>query len=343
MFRIKSDLNSDNILKRISPLDIYHKYSRGFKQINKHFKSDFRDDPNPSAIVFRYNGTFLYKDFGESGGMNCFQFVMRMFDLSFVESLEKINLDFGLQLGNLSRSFENGHKYQPMSLNEEFKTIISVKRREFNERDLIWWGEQSWTREMLNLSKISPISHFRLTSERKNIDDKLFICDNYSYNIDYYWSKGIFRRKLYFPKKDKQFKWLSNTDKTVVQGWNVLQKTGDILFITSSLKDCGPMWRVYNKPCAIAPNAEGQFIPNKVFYKLKKRYDTIVLYFDNDETGIKNAKKFSQIYNIPYIYNPIGSPKDPSDFVKKEGLREFRNMLIRQLEDKNLNNYLWNY
>jgi len=64
------------------------------------------------------------------------------------------------------------------------------------------------------------------------------------------------------------------------------------------------------------------------------------LFWDNDETGIINAKKYSQIYNIPYIHNPLGSPKDPSDMYKEGGIRLFRRILIQQMNEKNLNTYL---
>ena len=337
MFKANGLLTVENILSNISPLDIYSKYSDYFKVVGKHFKSDFRKDPNPSAIIYQYNGTFLYKDFGESGALNCFQFVSRKFNLTFKEVLEKINNDFYLNLGATSNIPSNYVKktYNKIETSE-FKTIITVKKIGFRELDLEWWGNQAWTLNMLKAAKISPISHYRLTSERWGIDEMLYLCEDYSYTMDYYWSNGIFRRKLYFPKREKHKKWVSNVDKTIIQGWDLLPKSGEICFITSSFKDTAPFWRLYGKPCAIAPNNEGSFIPEKVFYKLKNRYKHIVIFFNNDEAGILGAKKYSQKYNIQYIYNPIGSPKDPTDFVKSYdnpdiGLREFNYYLQRGL------------
>lgn len=338
-FRISGLLTVDNILSSINPLDIYSRYSTSFRKINVHFKAEpeFRKDPKPSAIIFYHNNTYLYKDFGEDGALNCFQFVSRKFSISFKEVLEKLNEDFNLYLGGSGSGSGVKYKYRGSSYSQldGFKTIITVKRREFEEHDLIWWGNQAWTKEMLILAKINPISYFRLTSERKGINQKLYKCDNYSYNMDYYWDKDVFRRKLYFPYKESYLKWLSNVNKTVVQNWNLLPKTGDTLFITSSYKDGGPIWRVYDKPIFIAPNAEGVFIPNKVFYKLKSRYKKIVLLFDNDETGFKYAKRFSAIYKIPYIFMPIGGPKDPADFYKQEGGREFNYYLQKGLKSIN--------
>jgi len=81
-----------------------------------------------------------------------------------------------------------------------------------------------WDLNSLKMAKISAISHFRLTIENKGINDVLYICDNYSYNMDYYYNNGAFRRKLYFPKKESSKKWLSNVDSSIIQGWGLLPK-----------------------------------------------------------------------------------------------------------------------
>ena len=216
-FKINGTLNVDNILKYVSPIDIFKRYSDGFVTINRHFKSEFRKDSKPSAVVYFHNGTFLYKDFGEDGALNCFQFVGRKFGLTFKEVLERINFDFNLNLyGSGDGGIITKTPQRVYVEKSEFKTIITVKRRDFKEHDLIWWGNQSWTYDMLKMAKISPIEYFRLTSERKRIDNVLYKCDDYSYNMDYYFHNGVFRRKLYFPKKEPFRKWLSNVDNPIV-------------------------------------------------------------------------------------------------------------------------------
>ena len=71
------------------------------------------------------------------------------------------------------------------------------------------------------------------------------------------------------------------------------------------------------------------------FYrKIKTRNNRIVLWYDNDTTGIENAIKYSKMYGIEAYWNPVGAPKDPSDFVKEHGLREF-NCLVQQKLNSN--------
>ena len=105
---------------------------------------------------------------------------------------------------------------------------------------------------------------------------------------------------------------------------------GDILFITSSLKDCGEFWLLgYN---AIAPNNEETLFPESYIEKLKLRWKRIILWFDNDftkkdNTGVRNAKKFSEKYGFEYYYTPDYSEKDPSDYVKTFGINNFKTLV----------------
>jgi len=340
-FRINGLLTIDNVLKNVSPLDIYRRYSNFFVKVGVHFKADFRDDPKPSAIIYRRGDTYLYKDFGEDGALNCFQFVQRKFGLTFKEALDKINIDFNLYLGGSIGGSQVVSKTTQFNKEEEFKTIIEVKKRDYNDNDLIWWGNQGWDLDCLKKANISPISYFRLTSERKNIDQKLYICDDSSYTIDYYVSKNIFRRKIYQPK-NKNFKWLSNTDKTVTQGIKTLPRNGNILFISSSIKDCIQTHNIYGGYNSIAPNSESSFIIDSVFYELKSRFKQIVLWFDSDKTGIEKSKKFSAIYKIPYITNPLycNCPKDQSDLWRDVGGSGFRRIMLQELNKKNINSFL---
>lgn len=180
------------------------------------------------------------------------------------------------------------------------------------------------------MASIRPIDYFWLTMEHKGMIKMPYaVPHELAYSYDYYRHNGIYRRKLYFPERDGKHKWISNVDNTVIQNWDLLPKGGgDLLFITSSKKDCGPFARIYNKWNSVAPNNETNPLPESVFYgKIRPRWNRIILFLDNDETGIQNALKWSKIYNIEAYWNPIGSPKDPSDFWKAHGGREFNYQL----------------
>ena len=84
---------------------------------------------------------------------------------------------------------------------------------------------------------------------------------------------------------------------------------------------------------AIAPNSEHAFIPDKVMEKLKIRFPNIYVWFDNDEGGIKGAGSFAEKFKLRLTHNPIGEPKDPSDYVKQYNLSKFDKLVTEFLKD----------
>lgn len=336
MYSIAPKLTVENIFKEVDSYTIFRCYSKNFVKLNRNFPSDFREDKSPSANITFNNGDYLYTDFGDipnsvssKGSYRAIQFVMRLFNLSFLGALEKINDDFGLRLGGNSQSspiFQVKFYERPQET-EKTTSIIKIREKQWNDTDLGYWTQYGWTKEMLSKANIKPIDYYWLTNN-KHSDLMFYVGNKLAFSIDYYWHDNIFRRKLYFP--NSEFRFISNIDNTVVQGWNLLPKGGNILFITKGIKDVGSFNRIGFS--AIAPNNEKTFIPEKVFFKLKERYKHIILWFDNDETGILGAKMFSDKYNLPRIIVPINSQiKDPSDYVKSEGLRGFSYLVKEEL------------
>lgn len=330
------ELSKENILKRITTEDIFKKYCPGFKNIGEKFKN--RQEANPSTVIDYYNGDLLFKDFGEIGSYRAIDYVSKVFNTNFIGALKIINRDFNLGLGEgdygtpINQRAVTFLKALQNKQKSSSPTEILIKRRDFELYDLGYWGQYYWTKEMLLSADITPISFFWVNNYKKNKFTQSK-AEQFSYSLNYYWNKEVFRRKIYQPK-NKVLKFISNVDFTIVQGYKRLNKQGEILFITSSLKDCGPFWRLgYN---AIAPNSETSFLPENYINKLKTRFKQIFIWFDNDwekpqNEGIINAKRFSEIYNIKYLHNPDNTPKDPSDFSKKYSLNVFNEYLKKQI------------
>jgi len=335
MFTIRPDLTKKNIFKRISSLDIFERYCDNFKKPGVKFRAR-NDDSQPSCIIDYWNGDLLYKDFGVPGSYRAVDYVAFKHNESFFDALKRINEDFQLGLGNdldVTHSVKPKQSASHLIPNREYSnkvpSIIKIKRRTLEQRDIDYWGSYGWTPDLLELARIYPISHFWITNPRKGVyNHKTKVNpDELAYSFDYYSHEDVFRRKLYFPGGDIKF--LSNVDYTVVQGYPALPRFGDILIVTSSLKDCGPFWRL-GYP-AIAPNTENEFFYEAYVEKLNSRFKRIVIWFDNDGPGIKNAKSFASYYNLEYIYNPPESAKDPSDYVYYKGLEEFSRLVSSQL------------
>jgi hypothetical protein len=340
MISIGPALITENVLTRVSSYDIFKKYCPNFRELNTFFKSEFREENNSSVRISVIGNDLLYKDFGEKESYRAIPFVARKFNTSYRGALEIINRDFELGLGDsldgiepkpVSKEVKKFYKNCEKISKKDVTTIL-VKRREFNLDDLSYWGKYYWTKEMLQSVDIAPISHFWIIKPAQN-KNTLIRADKYAYTFDYYYHNKTFRRKIYQPY-NKIIKFVSNVDFSIVQGYKRLHRTGEYLFITSSLKDCGPFWRLgYD---AVAPNSETTFLPDKFINKMKKRFKHIIIWFDNDwdkspNPGIESAQKYSEMFDIPFLITPNGSPKDPSDFCKRFGLREFNHLINENL------------
>ena len=322
-------LTKENILKQIDSYQLFKAYCANFKEIDVKFRSEFRKDPNPSAVITIFKGELFYRDFGEKGGLRVFDFIARKFSLDYNRTLQKINTDFGLQLG-----YNSTGTTTPLVIPEKYSTdytqiekkgtIIEINPRPWTALDKKYWDRYHIPLKLLEYHNIKSISHYRITNTWK--ENAMYAVNPYmlGFSIDYYWNNGIFRRKLYFPQS-KNGRFISNVDSTIVQGWTLLPKGGDILFITKSYKDI----LIFNLLgyWAIAPNNEHAYIPFEVMEKLKKRWKHIFVWFDNDEGGITGASSFSEKFDLKWTHNPIGTPKDPSDYVEKFDLKSFDKLI----------------
>jgi hypothetical protein len=319
-------LSKDVILGKITEYDIFRYYCPNFKELNRKFLSDLRQDKSPTVSIIPYNGRLLYKDFGNADAFDCFSYVKYKYGCSFVESLRIIDNDFGLNLSpnlkgiqftmGLMASKQNAPVFSKPAV------IIRKKRRPWNKEDATFWAKYLVTKHILSMFAVEPISYFW-------INDARFTCNSVSYAF-----KFKNRYKIYSPYEDKN-KWLSNTTKTDVQGYDQLPTKGERLIITSSLKDVMCLHATgYN---AIAMQSEMQ-IPNEdLISELKERFETINILYDNDfdktdNPGQTMAKKICNLYGFKNICIPdILKAKDPSDLVAKVGsFNELKNIINDQ-------------
>ena len=321
-------LTKKNILDKIDSLQLFKTYCKNFKEIGKMFKSEFRDEKNPSCSIIVWHGDLLYKDFGDRS-FRVFDYIAYKYNTDFNGALEIVNRDFGLGLGNKEYTpiYRPRKTYIDLSKLEHKSSVINIQPRDWEKKDERYWGQYGIPLRLLSYHNIKPISAFYKSN---NKGEGWYRINKYdlAYSFDYYWHKGIFRRKLYFPMR-KNNRFLSNIDNTVVQGWVLLPKKGNILFVTKGYKDIC----IFNMLgyWAIAPNSEKTYIPDKVMQKLKNRFKEIYTWFDNDETGINGAISFGKKFGIPSCYNPLGEPKDPSDYVKEYSLSRFEILLNEKI------------
>lgn len=97
---IPTELSKENILRIVSQEEIFEKVAN-IKTRAGIFSSPFRKDLHPSCS-FRtsMNGKLYLVDWTTSEYVDCFTAVMKKYDLTFRESLQRINTVLALKLGS---------------------------------------------------------------------------------------------------------------------------------------------------------------------------------------------------------------------------------------------------
>ena len=315
-------LTIQEILKRVTEYDIFKYYiGKGFKLGT--IRSPLRKDSQPSFDIYKSPNTIrkiLFKDHGTGESGSCFDLVMQMYHLSFIGALKYIDYDFnlGLNEGPLpKRSLTKGYVGKASGVDVDKLQVtcsIRVCRRNWNKTiDKAFWSKYNITVSILRKFKVNPIEALKINNKWFRFGKTDCV---YCYHFEDY------RYKIYQPYS-KDFKWLSNADIGIIQGWNQLPEKGKFLVITKSLKDVMVLYSI-GVP-AIAPQSEGTIPSAKIISELKERFEIIISNYDYDYRGIVSANRMKKLYDItPFMFIPEFGVKDVSDYIKKYGINSLK-------------------
>ena len=145
-------LHTDVVLKKISSYDIFRYYCTSFKEIGSRFCSELRTDTSNDSVIINWNGSLLYKDFGNpEHTFNCFAYVSYKYACTFSETLQIIDRDFGLNLGPKTSTGVEGPRpklYGHKVIENKRVTIIKKKRRPWNMYDQMFWTPFNITKKI---------------------------------------------------------------------------------------------------------------------------------------------------------------------------------------------------
>lgn len=329
MIKFNPDIDKKYILKHVSEEEIFKKYIGVDVSMRGKFASPLREDKIPTCNFFRHrsSGEIYLKDHSGHFVGNCFDTVMFIFTVNYGTALEIIASDFGLTEGNVER--------QPMAIvhRERVKSKLKFQSRAWMKCDADFWGKYAIRTSLLKFYKVSPIQYLFLDGD--------IHYTHYVSNPAYHYGFGEDEDKVYFPKK-KSFRFLCNT--SVLQGYDQLPETGEMLIITKSLKDVMVLYNLGY--AAVAPQSESMSISFEDYEELSERFDTIYSWYDFDLTGIRTANKMKKEYGIRPIFLTNGrfktrnfGAKDVSDWFENvlrrsseiESIRESKEVLLRFL------------
>tara|TARA_R100000322_G_scaffold167648_1_gene135914 strand:+ start:157 stop:1182 length:1026 start_codon:yes stop_codon:yes gene_type:complete len=320
--RSDEHLHSDIVLSRVSEYEIFRYFCRNFKEIDRKFCSDLREDKTPTVSITFYKQRLWYYDFGyPEHKFTCFDYVAFKYGTDFYGALIHIDECFGLGLRTGVRVKRPVLKVGQPVLREKKKSEIQVRVRPWDSRDAVYWKQFGISKKILLIFDVQPISHYWINEQR-------FSCDSISYR--YRFDCGY---KIYRPL-ERDFKWSSNVGMECLQGYPQLPPRGDTVVLTSSLKDVMCM-AVLGYP-SFALQSE-MFMPREeTISKVKTRFKEIVVLYDNDFDNPRNpgqtmAVKICEKYGLDNIVIPsYYRSKDISDLIKDHGLQEAKHVIERQ-------------
>jgi 5S rRNA maturation endonuclease (ribonuclease M5) len=289
--------------------------------------SPLRSDHKPTASFYRNrNKELIFHDFGTGFHANFIGIVMEIHHCDYKKALRIIAEDFKLVEKTEDRP-EIKIKKTEIKIEEKLDTILQIQDQPFTNNELKWWESYGVHESTLKKFKVHSCASF-------------FINGNYagsstdrSYIFGYYggMKKGNELWRLYFPQK-RTYRFLSNWEKNMIQGAKQLPETGDLLVISKALKDVMCLYEL-GIP-AIAPCSEVLFISEPQLERIKQRFKTIVVFYDNDATGIAFMKKIKKAHpELRYFFIPKKyKAKDLTDFVRKYGIEKTK-QYTKQLKD----------
>jgi DNA primase len=307
----------EDILKKTTEADIAS-YYLGITKVPCIINSPLRVDKNPSFGLYSLDGKKIYyNDFStkEKGGL--FDLLGQLWQCSYPELLRRIYKD----IHKFSHTIETKpntscHIQQTSTYNQD--TQLSCKIRAWKKHDLDYWNSYGISLKWLKYAEVYPISHKIIHKDGK---DYIFTAEKYAYAYVEH-KEGKVTLKIYQPFSEK-FKWCNKHDASVISLWTKVPKQGDKLCLCSSLKDALCLWANTGIP-SIATQGEAYDLSDTAIKELRKRYKTIYVCLDNDEPGLKNAKKLTeQTQFINIVLPPFEGGKDISDLFKIKGKETF--------------------
>ena len=309
---------AEDILAKISELDIFERYCTPFKEIDKSFCSELREDTKPDCRIFLTNGNqYKYKDFATGECLNAFQYIMKKYSVNYSECLKIIVNDF--KLGIIKTDINPGLLIGKLEIREKKifvpqKAEIQIVSQPFTLVDYNYWNQYGISLEKLQEFDVFSCSHVYL---RKGDKSSVYLYNKKNPMFAYRFEKeGKFYYKIYWPLAEKGKKWLFSGYKENLEGYDQLPLNGDILVLTKSLKDV-ICYNLIGYP-AISLQGESNKLEWDTLEKLKKRFNRIVCNYDSDEHGYQAMNKIYKDYNL--MCYSFEEAKDLSDLIKLKGL-----------------------
>ena len=301
--------------------------------LKRNFRNPLYDDHKASCNIYfdAKQQCYRMKDFGNdfySG--DCFWFAAMMLGLDvrteFPKVLASIIRDLQLNLSiddkqtpapHPMRKYKNLHnekkKNKGVTETDNDKKWYKCYEQVFPASELSYWLKYGITTKTLQRYNVKSLVRYEALSNQGKTYTLLSSQDEPMFC----YMMGDFV-KVYRPFSKLRFVYGGEKREDYIFGFEQLPNKGDMLFITGGEKDVLSLSAHHFH--AICFNSETATIPENVIESLQLRFRHIIILYDTDETGVREAQRqvdqLSQ-YNVLTLLLPlqgIKSEKDISDF-----------------------------
>ena len=323
----------EEILSRTNKgLEVFYFYMPTDFVPKRNFRNPLYDDKRASCNIYLDSKSDCYrmKDFGNDAySGDCFWFAATMLGLDvrkdFVKVLETIVRDLQLNV-HIERKGRYEQRTMVMKppkpiiqqppketkLMEEKKWYKQIEQS-FGAEELDYWSQYGIDIKTLQRFHVKALTRYESISNQ----GKPFTLVSTLEEPIFAYCMGKFV-KVYRPKSKLRFLYGGEKVDDYVFGFQQLPSKGDIIFITGGEKDVLSLTaHGFN---AICFNSESAQIPENIIEGLQLRFRHIIILYDSDETGIREAKRQTEAltqYKVLSLTLPLQgnkSEKDVSDY-----------------------------
>ena len=301
--------------------------------LKRNFRNPLYDDHKASCNIYfdAKQQCYRMKDFGNdfySG--DCFGFAAMMLGLDVRTEFPKVlasiirDLQLNLRIDDKQtpaphpmRKYKNLHNEKKenkgMTETDNDKKWYKCYEQVFQTSELSYWLKYGITTKTLQRYNVKSLVRYEALSNQ----GKMYTLLSSQDEPMFCYMMGDFV-KVYRPFSKLRFVYGGEKREDHIFGFEQLPNKGDMLFITGGEKDVLSLSAHHFH--AICFNSETATIPENVIESLQLRFRHIIILYDTDETGVREAQRqvdqLSQ-YNVLTLLLPlqgIKSEKDISDF-----------------------------
>ncbi|EGC86626.1 Toprim domain protein [Prevotella denticola CRIS 18C-A] len=299
----------------------------------RNFRNPLYEDKRASCNIYLDTKSQCYrmKDFGnEAYSGDCFWFAATMLGLDVRSNFRKvlltiiqdlnlnITVDFKTDENRKTKSPKDVRLVSPKPTNakerlSEKKKVFKLYEQPFNAEELSFWLRYGITDRILQRYHVKSLFRYETISNQ----GKPFSLTSTREEPMFCYMMGDFV-KLYRPQSKLRFLYGGDKLKDYIFGFEQLPSKGDVLFITGGEKDVLSLSSHHFN--AICFNSETASIPEPIIESLQLRFRHIVLLYDTDETGLREAERQAKLlepYHVFYLRLSLQgtkAEKDISDF-----------------------------